>query len=35
MNHNEWKSQYIYAVMNYQKLGFIPISNYSLLKYAS
>jgi hypothetical protein len=35
MNHNDWKSQYIYAIMNYQKLGFTQISNYTRLRDAS
>jgi hypothetical protein len=35
MKHNEWKSQYIYSLLNYQKLGFTPVSDYSFLKTAA
>ena len=31
MKHDDWKSQYIYSVMNYQKLGFRPVSDYAFL----
>ena len=31
MSHDQWKSQYIYSIMNYQKLGFRPVSDYVFL----
>jgi hypothetical protein len=35
MNHNHWKSQYAYSFLNYQKIGFTPVSDYALLKNAA
>lgn len=32
MKHDDWRSQYIYALMNYQQLGFLRISDYVFLK---
>lgn len=32
MKHDEWKSQYIYLLMNYQQMGFTRISDYIFLK---
>lgn len=32
LKHNEWRSQYIQAWMNYQKLGYRKFSDYLLLK---
>lgn len=35
MKHDDWKSQYIYALLNYQKLGFQRLSDYMQLREAS
>lgn len=35
MNHKDWKSQYVYLLLNYYKLGFKVISDYHFLDSAS
>jgi hypothetical protein len=31
MNHRDWRSQYIYVLLNYYKLGFKVVSDYQFL----
>ena len=35
MRHNHWKSQFIYLLLNYNKLGFKVVSDYAFLDTAS
>ena len=35
MVHDDWKSQYIYSILNYQKIGFRRISDLVILDHQS
>lgn len=35
MEHNNWKSQFIYCLLNYNKLGFKKVSDYAFLDSSS
>ena len=35
MRHNNWKSQFIYSLLNYNKLGFKIVSDYAFLDSSS
>ena len=35
MQHNNWKSQFIYSLFNYNKLGFKIVSDYAFLDSSS